>query len=39
MNIDFDIVYTSMLQRAILTSYIVMDEIDQSWLPIIKIGV
>ncbi|WP_439425608.1 2,3-bisphosphoglycerate-dependent phosphoglycerate mutase [Oenococcus alcoholitolerans] len=36
LNIDFDIVYTSMLQRAILTSYIVMDEIDQSWLPIIK---
>lgn len=33
---QFDIVLTSVLQRAIVTSYIVMDEIHQPWLPIIK---
>ncbi|OIL15950.1 phosphoglycerate mutase, partial [Oenococcus oeni] len=35
-GIDFDIVYTSMLQRAIVTSYIILNEINQAWLPIVK---
>ncbi|QAS69846.1 2,3-diphosphoglycerate-dependent phosphoglycerate mutase [Oenococcus sicerae] len=34
--IDFDIVYTSVLQRAIISSYIILDEIGQAWLPLVK---
>jgi 2,3-bisphosphoglycerate-dependent phosphoglycerate mutase len=30
----FDIAYTSMLKRAIRTCWIVLDELDQMWLPI-----
>ncbi len=33
---EFDIVYTSVLKRAIHTMDIILDELDQSWLPIIK---
>ena len=36
-NIQFDIVYTSWLSRAIETAWMVMDELDDSlWLPIVK---
>ena len=35
-NIEFDIVYTSWLSRAIETAWIVLDELDSLWLPILK---
>jgi 2,3-bisphosphoglycerate-dependent phosphoglycerate mutase len=31
---DFDIVYTSVLKRAILTAQITLEEMDRSWLPV-----
>ena len=31
---EFDVVYTSVLKRAIRTMWIAMDEIDQMWLPV-----
>jgi 2,3-bisphosphoglycerate-dependent phosphoglycerate mutase len=31
---DFDVVYTSVLKRAIRTMWIVMDELDRMWLPV-----
>jgi len=33
---EFDVVYTSWLSRAIETAWLVMDEMDAIWLPIIK---
>lgn len=33
---EFDLVYTSVLKRAIRTMWIVMDELDQMWLPVIR---
>ncbi|MEK9904572.1 MAG: 2,3-diphosphoglycerate-dependent phosphoglycerate mutase [Rhodospirillales bacterium] len=33
---DFDICYTSVLTRAIRTLWIVLDEMDRRWLPVIK---
>lgn len=33
---QFDVVYTSVLKRAIRTMWIVMDELDQMWLPVIR---
>jgi bisphosphoglycerate-dependent phosphoglycerate mutase family 1 len=33
---EFDVVYTSWLSRAIETAWLVMDELDCLWLPIIK---
>lgn len=33
---EFDVVYTSWLSRAIETAWLVMDEMDCLWLPIIK---
>ena len=33
---EFDIVFTSVLKRAIRTMQIVMDELDQMWLPVIR---
>ncbi len=33
-GIDFDIAYTSLLQRAIHSLWIVLDEIDAAWLPV-----
>jgi 2,3-bisphosphoglycerate-dependent phosphoglycerate mutase len=33
---EFDIVYTSVLKRAIRTMQIVMDELDQMWVPVIR---
>ncbi len=31
---EFDVVYTSVLQRAIKTAWFVMEELDQMWLPV-----
>lgn len=33
---SFDIVYTSLLKRAIKTANIVLEELDQSWLPVVR---
>ena len=33
---EFDLVYTSVLSRAIRTMWIVLDEIDQMWLPVVR---
>jgi 2,3-bisphosphoglycerate-dependent phosphoglycerate mutase len=35
-GIEFDVVYTSWLSRAIETAWLVLDELDSVWLPIIK---
>ena len=35
-NIQFDIAYTSLLTRAIKTLWIVLDEINQVWIPVHK---
>jgi 2,3-bisphosphoglycerate-dependent phosphoglycerate mutase len=32
----FDVVYTSVLKRAIRTSFIVLDELDQLWIPAVR---
>lgn len=37
-GIEFDVVYTSWLSRAIETAWLVLDELDSVWLPIIKVG-
>lgn len=33
---EFDMVYTSVLKRAIRTMWIVLDELDQMWLPVVR---
>lgn len=33
---EFDVVYTSVLKRAIRTMWIALDELDQMWLPVIR---
>lgn len=33
---EFDLVYTSVLKRAIRTMYLALDELDQLWLPVIR---
>jgi 2,3-bisphosphoglycerate-dependent phosphoglycerate mutase len=33
---EFDVVYTSVLKRAIRTMQIVMDELDQMWVPVVR---
>ncbi|MFW5775116.1 MAG: 2,3-diphosphoglycerate-dependent phosphoglycerate mutase [Chitinivibrionales bacterium] len=33
---EFDIAFTSVLKRAIRTLWIVMDELDQMWIPVIR---
>jgi 2,3-bisphosphoglycerate-dependent phosphoglycerate mutase len=35
-GLKFDVVYTSVLKRAIQTMNIVLDEIDQNYLPVTK---
>lgn len=35
-GIEFDIVYTSWLTRAIETSWHILEEMDALWLPIVK---
>jgi 2,3-bisphosphoglycerate-dependent phosphoglycerate mutase len=32
---EFDIAYTSMLKRAIRTLWVVLDELDQMWIPVV----
>lgn len=34
-GLDFDMCYTSVLRRAIRTAWIVLDEIDRMWLPVV----
>jgi 2,3-bisphosphoglycerate-dependent phosphoglycerate mutase len=34
-RLDFDIVFTSVLKRAIRTAWIVLDEMDRMWIPIL----
>jgi 2,3-bisphosphoglycerate-dependent phosphoglycerate mutase len=36
LGIRFDIAYTSVLTRAIRTLWIILDEMDQMWLPVIR---
>lgn len=36
LGIDFDMVHTSMLKRAVVTANIVLDDLNQNWLPINK---
>ncbi len=33
---EFDLVYTSVLKRAIRTMWLTLDELDQMWLPVIR---
>jgi 2,3-bisphosphoglycerate-dependent phosphoglycerate mutase len=35
-GLEFDLVYTSVLKRAIRTMWIALDELDQMWLPIVR---
>ena len=35
-GLDFDVVYTSVLKRAIRTMWIALDELDRMWLPVIR---
>lgn len=35
-NINFDVVFTSYLKRAIHTAYYIMSETDRNWVPMIK---
>uniref|UniRef100_A0A0G4HZW5 Phosphoglycerate mutase n=1 Tax=Chromera velia CCMP2878 TaxID=1169474 RepID=A0A0G4HZW5_9ALVE len=35
-GVQFDVVYTSWLTRAIETAWLVLDELDDLWLPIVK---
>lgn len=35
-NFEFDLVYTSVLKRAIRTMWHVLDELDQMWLPVVR---
>ena len=36
LGIEFDVAYTSVLKRAIRTLWIVLDELDRMWLPVIR---
>jgi len=36
LGIEFDITYTSVLKRAIRTHWLIMDEMDRMWLPVIR---
>jgi 2,3-bisphosphoglycerate-dependent phosphoglycerate mutase len=36
LGIEFDAVHTSMLKRAIITANVVLDNLNQNWLPITK---
>ena len=36
LDYEFDIAYTSVLKRAIRTLWIVMDELDRMWLPVVR---
>lgn len=36
LDFEFDIAFTSVLQRAIHTLWLVMDELDRSWMPVVR---
>ena len=36
LGIEFDVTYTSVLKRAIRTHWLIMDEMDRMWLPVIR---
>ena len=36
LGVEFDVAYTSVLKRAIRTLWIVLDELDRMWLPVIR---
>jgi len=36
LNIEFDVAYTSVLKRAIRTLWLVLDEMDLMWIPVIR---
>jgi len=36
LDYDFDIAYTSVLKRAIRTLWLMLDEMDQMWIPVIR---
>ena len=36
LDFDFDIAFTSVLQRAIHTLWLIMDELDRTWIPVIR---
>ena len=36
LNYDFDIAYTSVLKRAIRTLWLMLDEMDRMWIPVIR---
>ncbi|MEJ2138279.1 MAG: 2,3-diphosphoglycerate-dependent phosphoglycerate mutase [Gammaproteobacteria bacterium] len=36
LGIRFDVAYTSVLKRAIRTLWLILDEMDQMWLPVIR---
>ena len=35
-GLDFDLCYTSVLKRAILTLWFTLDEMDRTWLPVVN---
>ncbi len=36
LDFEFDIAFTSVLQRAIHTLWLIMDELDRSWMPVVR---
>lgn len=36
LGIQFDIAYTSVLKRAIRTLWLILDEMDQMWIPVVR---
>ena len=36
LDFDFDIAFTSVLQRAIHTLWLIMDELDRTWIPVVR---
>lgn len=36
LGIEFDVTYTSVLKRAIRTHWLILDEMDRMWLPVIR---
>jgi 2,3-bisphosphoglycerate-dependent phosphoglycerate mutase len=36
LDYDFDVAYTSVLKRAIRTLWIMLDELDRMWIPVIR---
>lgn len=36
LNFEFDIAYTSVLKRAIRTLWLMLDELDEMWIPVVR---